>query len=153
YSMQLGSGTWDIKPGVTYNGRRDDLTWGAQYVGTIRTGDNSKGYTLGNRQDLTAWLAYSPRPAVSFSGRFAYQDIDSIDGADPLIMAPVQTADPNNYGGKTVIGYIGVNFAGQEDWRRGHRLALEYGKPVSQDLNGPQMKLDSVFTAGWQYAF
>jgi len=153
YTMQLGSGTWDLKPGVTYNGRRNNLTWGVQYIGTIRTGTNDEGYTLGNRQDLTGWLAFSPRPSLSFSARMAYQDIDSIDGMDPQIMAPVQTANPENYGGKTTVGYLGLNLAGQESWRRGHRVAIELGTPFSQDLNGPQMKLDKTLTFGWQYAF
>ena len=94
YSMQLGSGTFDAKPGITYNGRSDNLTWGVQYIATLRIGENDEDYTLGNRQDMTAWLAYSPRPAVSFSGRVAYEDVDSIDGIDPVIMGPVQTADP-----------------------------------------------------------
>ena len=35
YAMQLGSGTWDAKPGITYNGNAKNFTWGAQYMGTF----------------------------------------------------------------------------------------------------------------------
>ena len=44
YAMQLGSGTVDLLPGVTYNGRADKVRWGAQYAGTIRTGSDN-GYS------------------------------------------------------------------------------------------------------------
>ena len=35
YPMQLGSGTWDMLPGVTYNAQNEDLSWGAQLTGTF----------------------------------------------------------------------------------------------------------------------
>jgi hypothetical protein len=36
YGMQLGSGTWDFKPSLTYTGKADDWSWGAQVGGTKR---------------------------------------------------------------------------------------------------------------------
>jgi len=153
YAMQLGSGTVDLKPGVTYNGRHDNFTWGAQYTATIRIGENDEGYTLGDANDLTAWAAFSPRAWWSFSGRLAYQQSDSIQGADPNIAGPVQTANPEFYGGSSLLGYLGLNLAGQHGWIRGQRLALEFGAPITQDLNGPQMQRDWSLTLGWQYAF
>jgi hypothetical protein len=152
YMMQLGSGTWDVKPGITYNGRASDFTWGAQYMGTFRVDENN-GWNLGDAHDVTGWTSWSPRAWVSGSLRLAYEIKDRIEGIDPNISGPVQTADPNNYGGKWFMGYFGLNFAGQSGWIRGHRLALEAGWPISQDLNGPQMETDFRLTAGWQYAF
>jgi hypothetical protein len=37
YAMQLGSGTWDVKLGITYNGSARNFTWGAQYMGAFRS--------------------------------------------------------------------------------------------------------------------
>lgn len=153
YPMQLGSGTYDLKPGITYNGRADKLTWGAQYTGIFRMGENDEDYTLGDIQTLTAWTAYSPKPALSFSARLEYRDVDRIDGQDPAIALPVQTANPDFQGGESLLAYIGVNYAAQSDNWRGHRIALEYGGPLSQNLNGPQMKMDDMLTVGWQYSF
>jgi len=152
YAMQLGSGTWDIKPGITYNGRVQNITFGAQYMGTFRTG-NENGYNLGNVHEINAWAQYSPRPWFSFSGRLAWETRDRIDGIDPNIVGPVQTANPDFYGGDWFLGYLGMNFAGQTGWMRSQRLALEIGLPIEQDLNGPQMETDTRFVAGWQYAF
>ena len=38
YAMQLGSGTWDLLPGVTVKGREGAFGWGLQYQATLRTG-------------------------------------------------------------------------------------------------------------------
>ena len=68
-------------------------------------------------------------------------------------MGPIQTANPDLYGGQRLNGLIGINLAGQRGWRRNHRLAVEYGIPLREDLNGPQMSLQRQLTVGWQYAF
>lgn len=152
YPMQLGSGTYDLLPGITYTGKMDRYGWGAQYMGTIRTGSDN-GYTLGDQHEINGWASYRWRPWISNSVRLSYMTLDTIDGIDPSIMAPVQTADPNNQGGDIVTLYLGLNIAGQEGWVRGHRLALEAGIPLHRDLNGPQLETDLTLTGGWQYAF
>lgn len=40
YPMQLGSGTFDLLPGITYLGQSDHWSWGGQALGTIRLGTN-----------------------------------------------------------------------------------------------------------------
>src|ERR1043166_6843325 len=44
YNMQLGSGTWDFQPGLTYLGESESWSWGAQVLGTVRTGMNDHDY-------------------------------------------------------------------------------------------------------------
>ena len=95
YPMQLGSGTYDLKPGLTYTGQGERWSWGAQGIATIRTGENDEGYTLGNRTDLTGWVAYGWTPAVSTSLRLAAASWGNIDGQDKQVsptMSPA--ADP-----------------------------------------------------------
>ena len=152
YAMQLGTGTYDFLPGVTYTGTYNQFNWGAQYSGVIHTGSHN-GYTWGDKHELTSWISYLWRPWLSTSTRIAYKHESQIDGFDTLITAPVQTADPGNYGGDTVMWSFGFNLAGQSGAIRGHRLAFEAGIPIHQDLNGPQLETDLILTAGWQYAF
>lgn len=152
YAMQLGSGTYDFLPGITYSATKDKFNWGAQYTGTIRIGDND-GYSWGDKHEVTSWLSYQWQPWISTSTRIAYKHEGQIDGIDSRISLPVQTADPDNYGGDTVMINFGFNIAGQKGVLRGHRLAFEAGLPLHQDLNGPQMETDLVITGGWQYAF
>ena len=153
YPMQLGSGTVDIEPGVTYNGVSDSFSWGAQYRATLRTGNNDEGYTLGDKQFVTAWAQYGMADWVSFSARAAFSAQEAISGNDAAIAAPVQTANPDFQGGDRLDIGVGINFAGQSGVVKGHRLALEVLFPVHQDLNGPQLETDWTVTIGWQRAF
>lgn len=153
YSMQLGSGTYDLLPGITYTAQSGRFGWGAQARGVIRISDNSEGYSLGNEAAVTGWVSYQPQPAISLSGRIEAKTLGDIDGIDPQILGPVQTADPDNYGGETISLFAGLNYVVQRGALRGHRLAIEAGVPVFRDLNGPQMETDWTVTAGWQYAF
>ena len=152
YPMQLGSGTFDWLPGITYTGKHEQFGWGAQYSGTLRTG-RDEGYRLGNQHEVTGWFSYRWRPWISNSLRLSYLYQDSIDGIDPNIAVPVQTANPDYHGGDIVTLYLGLNLVGQRDRLRGHRLAVEAGIPLHRDLNGPQLETDLTITGGWQYAF
>ncbi|MEM8936415.1 MAG: transporter [Pseudomonadota bacterium] len=153
YPMQLGSGTIDFEPGVTYNLRTDVLSFGVQYMATVRAGDNDEGYTLGDVHRATTWAAYGPAKWFSVSGRLAYRSVGRISGIDPAIVAPVQTANPDFQGGDIVEVGMGVNFAGQSGVIEGHRLSAEFVAPVYRDLNGPQLETDWTLTVGWQKAF
>lgn len=76
-----------------------------------------------------------------------------INGIDPQIVAPVQTADPDLQGGDRVDVGLGLNVLGQTGSWRGLRSAIELSLPVHQDLNGPQMKADWTLAAGVKYMF
>lgn len=153
YPMQLSSGTWDLEPGITYRGQNAILGWGAQVKGTIRLGTNDEGYSLGNRVMATAWLAKSLTDAVAISGRIEGESLGRTDGIDPMIMGPVQTANPDFSGGERVTALAGVNFAATGGALRGWRLGIEGGVPLVQDLNGPQMPTDWTLTVGVQKSF
>ena len=151
YAMQLGSGTVDLLPGITYAGKHDRIGWGAQYAGTVRTGSNN-GYSWGDKHNLTGWASYTWTNYLSGSLRLNYSTMDEIDGADPAIRAPVQTANPDNYGGDRLDLVFGINLLGTSGATKGHRLAIEGSLPIEQDLNGPQMETDFTITVGWQKA-
>ncbi len=153
YPMQLGSGTFDLMPGITYKGRSDNVGWGTQYLATIRLGDNDEGYVLGDAHQITGWSSYSWNPAVSASLRINASSLKEVEGIDPAIVAPVQTADPDFQGGDRVDIGIGLNFSGQQGSWRGVRAAIEIGLPVYQNLNGPQMEADWILNAGVRIMF
>ncbi len=153
YAMQLGSGTVDLKPGLTYRTRANRVSWGVQANATIRLGTNSEAYRLGNRADVTGWIAYDWSPDLSTSLRARLSHQQSIDGRDENIAGPVQTADPDNYGGTIAALAIGTNYRFSRGPLAGTRLAFEAALPSYQDLHGPQLETDWTLTAGWQYAF
>ncbi|MBW2244028.1 MAG: transporter [Deltaproteobacteria bacterium] len=154
YPMQLGSGTWDLLPGATYTGAWEKITWGSQILGTLRTGINRKGYRLGHRFGTTGWLGLALAPWVSTSVRLAYQDWRGIRGDDDdLNRNQVPTADPDLRAGRRLDLWIGLDLKATNGALRGHRLALEVGRPVYQKLDGPQLETDWMITVGWQKIF
>jgi hypothetical protein len=153
YAMQLGSGTFDAKPGITYYGHQGNMGWGAQYAGTFRLGRNSEDYSWGDKHQITAWGSYALSPAINLSARITAETESEIDGIDSEIVAPVQTANPDNYGGERVSASLGLNTVIRSGALEGHRFALEATLPVYQNLNGPQMERDHMLTFGWQKAF
>jgi hypothetical protein len=152
YPMQLGSGSWSGIVGLTHVWRGDRVSAGSQWRSLIRLHENDQGYTLGDEHRLTGWAAWRFAPRLSLSARLEGLRRGNIDGIDPNIVAPVQTADPDRQKVERVDFGLGINFAaaGRLD---GHRLAVEWLTPVHQELDGPQLETDWTLTVGWQYAF
>lgn len=83
YPMQIGSGTWDLVPGITWLGQtRGDLSWGAQALGVIHLGTNNEGYTLGDSITGNVWGAWRVNEWLSLSQRFSLSSWGNIDGAE-----------------------------------------------------------------------
>ena len=152
YPMQLGSGTFDALPGITYTGNYRKLGWGGQYMAEIRMERNQAGYAHGDKHTLTAWSSYEWSRWFSTSARVIYKTQETIRGMDPAIVAPVQTADPRNQGGRQLGVALGFNLLGTHGILKGHRLATEIIIPVYRRLHGPQLETDWRVVAGWQYA-
>ncbi|MEQ1546610.1 DUF3570 domain-containing protein, partial [Methyloglobulus sp.] len=84
YGMQLGSGTWDFKPSLTYTGKANDLSWGVQVGGIKRLEDRNKsGYVLGDLFETSVWGGYSLTHWLSASVRAAYTRQGGIKGEYP----------------------------------------------------------------------
>lgn len=166
YDMQLGSGTFDLKPALTVNVLSDDTlwNWGGQAMAIVHLGDNANDYSLGDSLKLNTWIQRALGPAAAWL-RLAYVNTGGIDGFDPEIqkslnlksavnptgnyMAPAMPdADPKNYGGQRIDGFIGgsVPFGPVS-------LGVEFGIPFYQNLNGLQLKNDWYLTAGLQVMF
>jgi hypothetical protein len=154
YPMQIGSGTYDLLPGLTYLGQRQNYSWGAQTIATLRLDNNRHGYKLGNRLTTTAWLARSWSDSLSTSVRLAGQVWGNIHGSDSrLNRNVVPTADPDRRAGRRIDLAFGVNWYFRKGVLAGHRLAVEYAVPVYQWLDGPQLETDWLVIVGWQKAF
>ncbi len=154
YPMQLGSGTFDVLPGLTYTGKLEKWSWGFQGTGVIRLGTNDRQYTLGDRLNVTMWGARKWNDWLSQSLRIEGKIWGDIEGADPMLMPMmVPTANTKNHGGKRLDVLMGLNFSVPRGFFKGHRIAVEGGLPVYQDLNGVQLETDWMISAGWQYTF
>ena len=159
YPMQLGSGTWDLLPGITYLGQSGDYSYGAQASGVLRIGENSRNYTLGENVAATVWGARKLSDSLSVSLRLRGLNTGNVDGEDADIatrhasMMDSPSFDPNSRGREEVNLGLGVNYYIREGQLKGHRFAVEWETPIKEDFDGVQMKIDSIWTVGWQYAW
>ena len=155
YPMQLGSGTFDLLPGLTYLGERGSWAWGAQTIETVRLGRNSSGYRFGNQYEASAWLAYGVTdwlaPYVRLEGRVW----DNIKGRDSVYGAVPKSAEasPNLQSGERVNALIGVNLYAGKGLLKGNRITVEAGLPIHEHLRGPQLGLGWTINVGWTYGF
>jgi hypothetical protein len=159
YPMQLGSGTWDLLPGITYLGQSGDYSYGAQASGVLRIGENSRNYTLGENVAATVWGARKLSDSLSVSLRLRGLNTGNVDGEDADIatrlasMMDSPSFDPNSRSREEVNVGIGLNYYIRDGQLKGHRFAVEWETPIKEDFDGVQMKIDSIWTVGWQYAW
>lgn len=155
FPMQLGSGTFDLSPSITYNQYiNQQWSWGAQAKATFHTGRNDEGYRLGDNLNLSTWVARNVNESFSVSGRVNFKSWSGVDGTqtnglhamNPMMSAP---ADPNNTGGMRTDLYFGINYIHES----GIRLATELGKTIHQDLQGVQLGADWSLNFGAQFAW
>ena len=163
YDMQLGSGSYDLKPAVTYSDLSADAqwNWGGQVMYTWHTADNENDYRLGDTVKANGWIQRAFGQAAAWL-RASYNHTESIHGRDAeiqkllssgdgdmaMMSAPTPDADPSNYGGQRVDGAVGASC------RMGPcSVGVEGGVPLYQDLNGLQMKTAWFLTAGAQVMF
>ena len=148
YSMQLGSGTFDISLGATFKQTFQNVSWGIQQLNTIRTGENDEGYRFGNQYSLNIWGAYVLSRNISISTRFFGISEKRIKGADPeLNPMMITTADTDNYGSDRIKSFLGVNVTFPKDLR----IGAEAGFPIYERYNGIQMDEGLSFTLGLKY--
>ena len=82
YTMQLGSGTWDLPLFVSFRKYEAQWDWGVDGSFTLRTGENDRDYRLGNKASLGAWLMWKGASAFTPGVRLDYRWRDDIDGED-----------------------------------------------------------------------
>jgi hypothetical protein len=160
YGMQLGTGTYDIMPGIVYAGYLGPWSWGLSYRGRFPLGPNPQGYTWatipelqqwggytlnpkgymwGDLHELNGWTGYTWLPGFTTTFRVNATMQGAIRGWDPEIRGAAVPANPLFFGGQRVElfggGTISGKFIGYENWT----LGVEAGLPVYQNLNGPQI--------------
>jgi hypothetical protein len=154
YPMQLGSGTYDLRPGLTYLGESKKWAWGGQFLTALRFGRNGNGYRVGNEYGLMGWVGYAVTdwfaPSLRINGRIW----GTVHGADPEIDAAFDPeGDPHRQGGRRVDLLMGSNFFVPKGILKGTRLMIEAGLPIYENLDGPQLSTSWLFSAGLTYSF
>lgn len=149
YGMQIGDRSTSLIAGLTYVHEVHSWAYGNQL--RLKNKFQHDLWSFGDTLSLTGWVQKELSRKTSLSLRIAHHSQGTIKGRNSLIMAPVQTANPENYGGKIIELSVGINqllniFPGNHS----DRIGLEVAYPVYQNLNGPQMKHGLSINLGYQ---
>ncbi|NCG11592.1 MAG: transporter [Alphaproteobacteria bacterium] len=153
YAMQTGSGSYDLKPAITFNKHFENYSFGGQISAVVRLNDNDSDYRLGDIFTVQSWISKGISPTVSASLRLKGTSEEKIDGRDTLIDKPIQSADPNFYGGERLNLGIGLNLAPKSGPLAQKRVDFELVGPIYEKLNGPQMSQDWSLIIGFKTGF
>ncbi|MAG34594.1 MAG: hypothetical protein CL908_27310 [Deltaproteobacteria bacterium] len=152
YDSQIGNGTWDFEWGWTYRGRFQWLSWGAQTVGRHPIGRNGRRYREGSRFESSVWGATRIFAGLSGSLRLEWEKQNNIQGRDRAL-DPIDDPSANSKTRGGTRFTLAPGLALDLPQLEGQRLSVEFGVPVHQDLDGPQLERDWTLEAGWQWEF
>ena len=151
YGMQLGTGTYDILSSLTYLHTRKDFSFGFQSGAEIRTGENSKNYTVGDKYYTDIWIA---KPITEINSSFSLglkgETVGKVDGKHKEIQSIMSFAQDSESTGYKRINYsAGMNHV----FSNGTRLALEYQRPLYNNVNQVQLDTEYSLILGLQHSF
>jgi hypothetical protein len=165
YGMQLGTGTWDFKPSLTYTGEMAQLFWGGQLTGTKRLENrNESNYALGDIFQSSVWGGYQWTHWLSTTARGIYNQQGAVSGHylpvltrtdggpfTPMHIGPFDS--PANYGGRFVDVGLGINVTVPGGTFAGNTVKFEWLQPVHTDYNGYQLDRSGALAVTWNYGF
>jgi hypothetical protein len=158
YGMQLGSGTWDLLPSLTYTSHFDRWSWGGQLSGILRLEDrNESGYALGDQFQATAWGGVGLTDWLSASVRGIYTTQGDISGKFNGQVGHRNRQGPmdflDSYGGRYWDVGFGLSAEVPSGDFKGNRVSVEWLQPVEDDVNGFQLEREGSLFATWSLAF
>jgi len=137
YAMQIGDEALRLNLAVTHVYQTGDWILGGQASGKFKL--SAKRWHFGDAQQYTGWVQRSLNHHLSVSGRLTFERASTLQGMDPMIMAPVQTAIPANYGYRQWRLGVGLNAVVPLLPGAPERLGIEIERPFDVDVNGVQM--------------
>ena len=151
YPMQLGSGTFNFRPGITYKKYWEMASMGLQLQTNLPVGENYRNYQVGNEYQLNWWFArrVGERASLSFRTEGLWRDNYGGAGDPQLNPNMISTARTDMRGGF----WFNLGFGGIYQFCDGSRLNIELVRPVYQDLDGVQLETDFQLFASWSKAW
>ena len=147
YPMQLGSGTYDITLGYSFQEVLDDWSYGFQVNALKRIDYNSEGWKLGDRRELSAWVAKPVSKSFSVSFGLDVEHQENIGGKSANRSNTTHlTWAEYNHSHLRVSSNIGVNYKFPKSKSR---IGIQCGTPIYRDVNGPQMEPDFKCNIGF----
>lgn len=155
YDMQLGSGTWDWLPSISYLAQRGPWSGGAQWRATLRPSSGGRqGYALGDAWQASAWLARGLGGGWSASMRASYSVEQAIKGQRSGPHPDASPADsPANHGGRFSELGLGLSVDDLPGFGARSMLGIEAVLPLRSQPRGYQLERGSSLVLSWRQHF
>ena len=137
YGMQ-GDGSLRWIGSLTNTKKFSQIIFGNQI--RVKHTISSGQWNFGDTWEYTSWLQKPLNPHLSLSVRFHALSQGGLEGKNPLINGPVQTANPINYGGRLFNLGLGLNTIVPPPAFGEIRLGLEVLTPLKEDKKNLQMQ-------------
>ena len=140
YPMQLGSGTYDITLGYSFQEVFEDWSYGVQANALKRIDYNSEGWKYGDKREISTWIARPISKSFSVSFGLDVEHQENISGRSVNRSNTTHlTWTEYNHSHLRVSSNIGVNYKFPKSKSR---IGVQCGTPIYRDVNGPQMEPD-----------
>ena len=139
YPLQLGSGTYDLTLGYSFQEIFDDWSYGIQLNALTRFDYNSEGWKYGDSREVSVWLAKPLSKSFSVSFGLDVEHQENIGGKSASRNNMIPTWGENNFSHLRVSSNIGINYKLPKSKSR---IGIQCGAPIYRDVNGPQMEPD-----------
>ena len=153
YTLQLGTGTVDALPGITYSGVLGKWSWGLAFRGRYALDTNAQGYRWGAYSEFDGWGGYTWLPGLSTTLRVMGQVIGHIDGYDPQILGYGPCSNPLWFGGDFVDILPGLSISGRYFDMPAATASVAFDVPVYQNLNGLHTARNYGVLTGLKFKF
>ncbi len=152
YSMQLGSGHYAVKLGLTSFFQFKNISAGIQPLINIGINENSRGYMYGNELNINYWGSLFLSKTISVSFRQNYINKKRIVGEDNNLNSKLMILNNKNNSGSIVLNSsLGINFSPKKSYLKNNRLSLEYYFPAYRSYQGLQVGISNGFVLSLQY--
>ena len=149
YPMRLGSGTFNIRPGLTWKHYEDRYSWGCQFQSDIPLGRNHRGYSVSDTYRVNKWFSYLLTDNVAATVRLENLWKSNYDGNDPSTPNAAVHTNVEQFRG----GYWMNLGLGTAVLVKGQLLNVEFIPNLYQDVDGIQLETDWTLAFSWSTSF
>lgn len=151
YAVQIGTGTLDLHPSVTFQKRERSFVWGARLGGRFHTEKNSDGWARSDEARLDLWATTPLADRLVGTARLQGNWWGDLHGdSDELTETRSALEDPHRQRGSLLQVVVGVAWDILPPATHRNRLELEFGIPFDEWLDGPALSRDTSLLLGWR---
>ena len=151
YPLQLGTGTVDLYPGLTYLHARKRWTLGVRSEARIRLGRNSDQWAVSDSFRADIWASRTLTDALTGDVRLQANWWGDFHGDAPDLdkdRSPLENA--SRQGGSLVQVVFGLAADFSDSYAGRNRLGIEVGLPIDERLDGPGLSRQISLLLSWR---